>query len=80
MGAQWDSEDTAILEHVYLGPNHVGVIYIYPHHCEAVPEDPESTPYRFLSTSQAAQWMRLRIASTNAAEAFADACSLGPAQ
>jgi len=77
--SQWDAEDTAVLEHVYFGRNHVGVIYLYPNYCEAVPDDEERRAYIFMSTDLAAQWIRLGLASLDAAQVFADAHSCGPA-
>lgn len=76
--SQWDAEETAILEHVYLGKNHVGIVFYYASHCEAVPDDPESITYGFMSPGDAAYWMRLRIASVDAASVWADRHSLGP--
>lgn len=76
--SQWDGEETAVLEHVYLGSNHVGIVYHYTHHCEAVPDDPESVAYCFMSPSDAAYWVRIRIASLDAADVWASKHSLGP--
>lgn len=78
--SQWDAEDTVVIEHVYLGSNHVGITYHYPSYCEAVPDDSESVAYLFMSPSEAAHWIRLRLASLDAAAVFADKHSLGPAK
>ena len=79
MTSQWDAEDTAQLEHVYHDGVLVGTLYIYPRHCEAVPSEPERAAYLFLSAGEAKDWLRLGLASKDAADVFADAHSLGPA-
>lgn len=76
--SQWDAEDTAVIEHVYLGSNHVGITFMYSHHCEAVPDDPESIAYVFMSADEAADWLRMRVASVVAADVYAARHSLGP--
>lgn len=78
--SQWDAEDTAQLEHVRHDGNLIGTLYLYGRHCEAVPTDPARKAYLFLSTSEAKDWLRIGLASLDAAQVFADAHSLGPSQ
>lgn len=78
--SNWDGEDTAQIEHVRHDGALIGTIYLYGRHCEAVPRDTARKAYLFLSVDEAKDWLRIGLASLDAAQVYADAHSLGPSQ